>query len=76
MAGTFEDLFDSGFVSKEYRKNVLWESLHKKAIKKLGLLTEDECYGFAPLPALGGDYKAEYLIKTNIREYLSLLSQI
>ncbi|TAF65394.1 MAG: DUF1851 domain-containing protein [Cytophagales bacterium] len=76
MTGTFETLFDSGFVSKDYRKNVLWEPLHKKAIKKLGLFTKDECYGFAPLPALGGDYTSEYLIKTNIREYLTLLAQI
>ncbi|MDX1958312.1 MAG: DUF1851 domain-containing protein [Leptospiraceae bacterium] len=76
MFGTFEDLFDSGFVSKDYRKNVLWEPLHKKAIKKLGLLSEDECYGFAPLPTLGGDYKQEYLIKTNIREYLAFLAQV
>lgn len=70
-----ETLFETSLVNKYFRKNILWEKLFKQANKKLGTLASDECYGFAPLPTLGGAVAEEYLIKVKMREYLVLLAQ-
>ncbi len=69
-------LFESSLVEEHFRKYVLMEPLFKKARKKLGPIAADECYGFAPTPALGGDMSAEYLVKVKIREYLAMLAQL
>jgi hypothetical protein len=62
--------------TKDFLKNVLHERLFQLANKRLGKLGAEECFGFAPLPALGGAIAAEYLIKTKMREYVSLAAQV
>jgi hypothetical protein len=69
-------VFDFTLVGADFRKDVLMEPLFLKAQAKLGKIDADECYGFAPLPALGGAISAKYLIKTKLREYVSLASQV
>lgn len=69
-------LFDAGLCSPDFRKEVLMEPLFGKLRKRLGELSAQECYGFAPLPALGGDSSEEQAIKTPISEYIAMASQV
>jgi hypothetical protein len=45
------------------------------AKEALGDLSVDECYGYAPLPGLGGSEKVEDLQKVKIKEHLSIIAQ-
>lgn len=71
-----EVLFDSAMIEKHFRKSVLLEPLFHRARKRLGDLSSDECFGFAPLPALGGAVAEEYIIKTKMREYVAMAAQV
>jgi hypothetical protein len=71
-----EVLFDSVMIEKHFRKSVLLEDLFHKARKRLGDLSSDECFGFAPLPALGGAIAEEYIIKAKMREYIAMAAQV
>lgn len=57
----------------------LSEELHLEnfypAKETLGDLSFDECYGYVPLPGLGGSEKVENLQKVKIKEHISLISQ-
>jgi hypothetical protein len=59
-----------------FRENVLMEPLFLKAQSMLGDIGPDECYGFAPLPALGGAIEEPYLVKTDLREYVALAGHV
>ncbi|MOA40072.1 hypothetical protein D3C78_1619060 [compost metagenome] len=50
--------------------------LFSPAKKKLGLLRDDEMYGFKPALVLGGPETLEHLEKVKIVEHLMFLSQI
>lgn len=63
-------LDDKSFVEYHFS-----EKLFNQCLEKLGLLEEDECYGFSPLPALGGDKSVEYAQKVKLKEYLSICAQ-
>lgn len=73
---TAEVLFDSAMIEKHFRKSVLLEPLFHRARKRLGDLSSEECFGFAPLPALGGAIAEEYIIKTKMRGYLATAAQV
>ncbi len=45
------------------------------ALKQLGELAFDECYGYVPLLGLGGSEKVENLQKVKIKEHISIVSQ-
>jgi len=51
------------------------QKLFEECYEKLGALADDECYGFAPLPVLGGDKTIEYVQKVKMTEYLSICAQ-
>lgn len=59
----------------DFRKTVLLERLFGIAQKRLGDLSREECYGFAPLPALGGAIAEQHLTKTSMREYAAMSAQ-
>src|SRR5262245_48397823 len=69
-------VFNSTLVSKSYLQNVLDQTLFRKALKKLGPIEYDECYGFEPAIALGGPGTLETLKKVKLREHLSILAQL
>jgi hypothetical protein len=71
-----EILFDSTLIEKNFRKSVLRERLFQQSCKLHGNLSSDECFGFAPLPALGGAIAEEYVIKTKMRPYAALVAQV
>ena len=69
-----EILFD-GFTDSSFRKIVLLERLFKWSCNRYGNLKSDECFGFAPIPSLGGAIAEEYIVKVKIRPYLSMIAQ-
>lgn len=71
-----EILFDSVLIEQNFRKSVLLEPLFVEGRKRFGDLGPDECFGFAPLPALGGAIAPEYLTKAKLREYLAMAAQV
>ena len=71
-----ELLFEFALLSKAFRADTLQERLFKTARKLHGKLEPDECYGFAPLPALGGAMTAQYVVKVKLREYVALVAQV
>jgi hypothetical protein len=69
-----EIVFDA-LTEKDFRKSALLERLFGIARKRLGDLGSEECYGFAPLPALGGAIAEQNLIKTPMREDVAIAAQ-
>jgi len=69
-------VFNYSLCSARYLNNVLEQKLFDKALKKLGPLAHDECYGFEPALALGGDGTLKTLRKVKLLEQLSLLAQL
>lgn len=49
---------------------------YAEAVKKLGELEHDECFGYVPLLGLGGSEKVDNLDKVKIREHIELISQM
>ena len=70
-----EVVFDA-MTDKHFRKTVLLERLFAVARKRYGDLGPEDCFGFAPLPALGGAIAEQYLIKTRMREYVATAAQV
>lgn len=65
-------LFGSVLTEKNFRKRVLFEPLFKRGCQRHGPLGPNECFGFAPLPSLGGATSEAYLIKTELRSYAAM----
>jgi hypothetical protein len=76
LTSNVELLFESTLLWKPFRADTLQERLFKTARKKHGALAPDECYGFAPLPALGGAMTAQHVVKVKLREYVALAAQV
>jgi hypothetical protein len=70
-----EIVFDA-MTDKNFRKSVLLERMFAVARKRHGDLGPEDCFGFAPLPALGGAIADQYLIKAPMREYVSMAAQV
>lgn len=73
--GSNAELLFGSMTRENSRKTYLLERIFKIAQQRLGQLSADECYGFAPLPALGGAIAEEYLIKSPMREYVAMAAQ-
>lgn len=67
----FEDL-DNGLYDKEYFEF----SRYHEAVKLLGKIEYDECFGYVPLLGLGGSEKVQNLKKVKIREHIELITQM
>lgn len=69
-------LFETALTEEPFREYVLMEPLFSAARQRLGDLGRDECFGFAPLPALGGAVAEEYVVKVRMRDYLAMVAQV
>lgn len=49
---------------------------YKAAIKKLGSLKYDECFGYVPLLVLGGKESVKNLKKVKILEHIALITEM
>lgn len=65
-----EDLYDG-----EHDDDFFSIPQYKRAVKKLGDLEYDECFGYVPLLALGGPERVDHLKKVKMREHLALIAQ-
>lgn len=65
-----------GFTNCLYSVSSHNEKLFAQCQKKLGTLSVDEVYGFAPHPALGGNKILKYAMKTDLLPYLNMVSQL
>ena len=70
-----EDGFDFFFddITDGELDNKLSIKQYKAAIKKLGDLEYDECFGYVPLLALGGKESVNNLKKVKIREHIAMI---
>lgn len=70
------DFFLESYITDEeyYHIDMMGEQ-HNANKLKLGAISSDECYGYNPLPALGGAIAVEYAEKVKLREYLSICAQ-
>ena len=75
MAAGFEFFFEdlqNGLYDKEYFEF----SRYHEAVKLLGKIKYDECFGYVPLLGLGGSEKVDNLDKVKIKEHIELISQM
>lgn len=68
-------LFEQFFTAESYAMEKMQSKYFPKTFKELGTLKHDECYGFFPILALGGDEKPKNLKVVKIREHLEILTQ-
>lgn len=64
------------FSTKQYQENVFHKTLYLKCLKTLQKPDASEIYAFTPAIALGGQYSINYATKVNLKEHLSILSQL
>ncbi|HEV7408800.1 MAG TPA: T6SS immunity protein Tdi1 domain-containing protein [Bradyrhizobium sp.] len=76
IMSNIEPFFDGLLCDKSYVNDMLLRKLFRQALKKLGPLKFDECYGFQPVLALGGSGEIDTVVKVKMREYLGILSQV
>lgn len=64
-------------VSDDYFLEKYFQILqYTEAVKELGELKHDECFGYMPLLGLGGSEKVDNLRIVKIREHVELISQL
>ncbi len=80
--GTFE-IIPGGFeffwedMENEYIKEIYGMlGKYKAAVKRLGELAFDECFGYTPLLGLGGKEKVENLEKVKTKVHIELITQM
>lgn len=68
----FEDLIED----ENFGKNDLEWGLYPKAVKKYGIPSYDECFGYVPLLGLGGAEKVENIEKIKLREHIQVITHL
>ncbi len=66
-----EDITDDYFLNEYFQL-----SMYESALKLLGKLGRDECYGFVPLLGLGGKEDVANLKIVKTREHIALITQM
>lgn len=68
------DFFFEDLSSGEFDKEHFTISKYKDAIDKYGKLEYDECFGYTPILAMGGNENVDNLKKVKIKEHIALIS--
>jgi len=76
MTNNIELIFEYSLANDGYLDDAVGRKLSHAAIRRLGALEPDECYGFFPALAAGGKEKAANLQRVKLREHLSILAQL
>ena len=66
-------VFNGTLCRKPFLDDVMDRDYFVEALPRLGRLTVDECYGFMPPKAMGGDGTPDTLAKVKLREHLAFL---
>jgi hypothetical protein len=73
----FEMIFEGTLIDKDFISNAFDFEFHKKCVKKLGCLAQNEIFGFEPAIALGGnDEDVNMVKKFQMEAHLAFLSQL
>lgn len=76
LADSFKDVLNGWLTTKEiYESLTLWP-IYKQATERLPKIEPNECYGFVPAIALGGDLDVENIKIIPIKEHLAFLAQL
>lgn len=72
------DMFMKDMESEFYQNEIAHLDVPKyqEAVKKLGRLDHDECFGYVPLLGLGGPETVEHLQKVKTREHIEIITQL
>ncbi len=70
------DLFIQNLTDDYFVKKYLQIPQYEEAVKRLGKLEQDECFGYVPLLGLGGSEKVENLNKVNTKVHIELITQL
>ena len=70
------DLFIQNLTDDYFIKKYLQIPQYEEAVKRLGKLKQDECFGYVPLLGLGGSEKVENLSKVNTRVHIEIITQL
>lgn len=65
--------FMSNLTEKAFTDKYLEISQYAEAIDKLGVLGQDECFGYIPISGLDGSEKTQNLKKIKTREYIEII---
>lgn len=71
---SIETLLDFDFAWKDSLNNIYFFNIYKKALKKIGTLTEDEIYAYIPALQMGGQMDIKNLQKQNMKSYLMMIA--
>lgn len=72
---TISFLYDFLLMNKRGLTRSLYRDLFDEALKNLGPVQPDECYGFVPALPLGGKEDVNKLQKMQLKPYLEMLAQ-
>jgi hypothetical protein len=61
---------------QEYLDGIFFQDIYLEALPRLGAVERDECYGFFPPIAMGGEVDSSKLHRVKLREHLAFLSQL
>jgi hypothetical protein len=70
-----EYLFDNAICDENYFYDLIQAHNFSEALEKLGHLKSDECYGYEPILALGGDESIDNLKIVKFDVHLDILTQ-
>lgn len=67
-------VFDYSLAREGFLEIVMDRDYFREALPRLGRLAADECYGYFPPKAMGGDGTPDTLQKVKLREHLDILA--
>jgi predicted DNA-binding WGR domain protein len=76
MSDQLEDTLNGWLTTEELLAPYMFSNLYSWARKRLPIPAYDECYGFVPAIAMGGDMEPDNIQIVKQKEHLSFLAQI
>jgi hypothetical protein len=76
MSTLLEDTLNGWLTTEELLAPYMFSNLYSRARKRLPIPLYDECYGFVPAIAMGGDTEPDNIQIIKQKEHLSFLAQI
>ncbi len=75
-SNAFNFVFDDVLAYEDTLNDIFFYDLYLEALPRLGPIQRDECYGFFPPIAMGGEIDSSKLQRVKLREHLAFLSQL
>jgi hypothetical protein len=75
-SNSFNFVFEDVLAYEDTLNDIFFHDLYLGALPRLGVVERDECYGFFPPIAMGGEIRADKIQRVKLREHLAFLSQL